>query len=52
MTAEATESPHGQASAQINALNASRAVATRFDGRAYIFDGTVTVAAIRRWLRS
>ncbi|MCT2591502.1 IS5 family transposase [Streptomyces sp. N2-109] len=36
----------------INALKGFRAVATRFDKRAYIFHGTVTVAAIRPWLRS
>ncbi len=36
----------------INALKNSRAVATRYDKRAYIFHGTVTVAAIRLWLRS
>ncbi|MFG3720606.1 IS5 family transposase [Streptomyces massasporeus] len=35
----------------INALRNSRAVATRYDTRAYIFHGTVTVAAIRLWLR-
>ncbi|MFH9749283.1 hypothetical protein ACH4MN_33245 [Streptomyces anulatus] len=52
MTAEAAESPHGQASAQINALTASHAVATRFDKRAYVFHGAVTVAAIRLCLRS
>ncbi|MEV5942340.1 transposase, partial [Streptomyces sp. NPDC051994] len=36
----------------INALKNFRAVATRFDKRAYIFHGTVTVAAIRLWLGS
>ncbi|UQA97494.1 IS5 family transposase [Streptomyces halobius] len=36
----------------INALKNSRAVATRFDKRAYVFHGTVTVAAIRLWLRT
>ncbi len=36
----------------INALKGFRAVATRFDKRAYTFHGTVTVAAIRLWLRS
>ncbi|MYT71827.1 MULTISPECIES: IS5 family transposase [unclassified Streptomyces] len=35
----------------INALKNSRAVATRFDKRAYFFHGTVTVASIRLWLR-
>ncbi|MFJ3950801.1 IS5 family transposase [Streptomyces libani] len=37
----------------INALKGFRAVATRFDKRAYVFHGTVTVlAALRLWLRS
>ncbi len=36
----------------INALKGFRAVATRFDKRAYIFHGTVTVAALRLWLRA
>lgn len=31
----------------VNALKSSRAVATRFDKRAYVFHGTVTVASIR-----
>lgn len=35
----------------ISALKNSRAVATRFDKRAYVFHGTVAVAAIRLWLR-
>ncbi|MER6324777.1 IS5 family transposase [Streptomyces coelicoflavus] len=35
----------------INALKHFRAVATRFDKRAYVFQGTVTVVAIRLWLR-
>ncbi|WP_430378862.1 IS5 family transposase [Streptomyces sp. B1-3] len=35
----------------INALKSSRAVATRFDKRAYVFHGTVTVASIRLWLK-
>ena len=34
----------------INALKNFRAVATRFDKRAYVFHGTVTVASIRLWL--
>ncbi len=34
----------------INALKNSRAVATRFDKRGYIFRGTATVASIRLWL--
>lgn len=36
----------------INALKNFRAVATRFDKRAYVFHGTVTVVLIRLWLRS
>ncbi len=36
----------------ILALKNSRAVATRFDKRAYVFHGTVTLASIRLWLRS
>lgn len=35
----------------INRLKNFRAVATGFDKRAYVFHGTVTVAAIRLWLR-
>ncbi|WP_326759183.1 IS5 family transposase [Streptomyces phaeochromogenes] len=35
----------------INRLKNFRAVATRFDKRAYVFHGTVAVAAIRLWLR-
>jgi transposase len=35
----------------INRLKGFRAVATRYDKRAYVFHGTVTVAAIRLWLR-
>jgi transposase len=35
----------------ILALKNSRAVATRFDERAYVFHGTVTLASIRPWLR-
>ncbi|MFE7393929.1 IS5 family transposase [Streptomyces sp. NPDC057582] len=35
----------------INRLKNSRAVATRYDKRAYIFHGTVTAAAIRLWVR-
>ncbi|GHE00773.1 hypothetical protein GCM10010339_17470 [Streptomyces alanosinicus] len=36
----------------INRLKIYRAVATRFDKRAYVFHGTVTAAAVRLWLRS
>lgn len=36
----------------ILALKGFRAVATRYEKRAYIFHGTVTLAAIRLWLRS
>ncbi|GGU61489.1 hypothetical protein GCM10010274_58000 [Streptomyces lavendofoliae] len=35
----------------INRLKNSRAVATRYDKRAYVFHGTVATAAIRLWLR-
>lgn len=35
----------------INLLKQNRAVATRYDKRAVIFDGTVQVASIRIWLR-
>ncbi len=35
----------------INRLKNSRAVATRYDKRAYVVHGTVTTAAIRLWLR-
>jgi transposase len=35
----------------INRLKNFRAVATRYDKRAYVFHGTVTVTAIRLWLR-
>jgi transposase len=35
----------------VNALKESRAVATRYDKRAYVFHGTITLAAIRLWLR-
>lgn len=35
----------------INRLKHSRAVATRYDKRAYAFHGTITNASIRLWLR-
>jgi hypothetical protein len=35
----------------INVLKNFRAVATRFDKRAYVFHGTVTLSSIRLWLR-
>lgn len=41
-----------EAERTINQLKGFRAVATRFDKRAYVFHGTVTVAAVRLWLRS
>ncbi|MFF0869101.1 IS5/IS1182 family transposase, partial [Nonomuraea sp. NPDC003560] len=36
----------------INRLKNFRAVATRYDKRAYIFLGTVTLAALVIWLRT
>ncbi|SEB30138.1 hypothetical protein SAMN04490356_0157 [Streptomyces melanosporofaciens] len=36
----------------INRLKQSRAVATRYDKRGYVFLGTVTTAALLIWLRS
>ncbi|GAA4918967.1 hypothetical protein GCM10023237_44340 [Streptomyces coeruleoprunus] len=36
----------------INALKNFRAGPTRYDKRAYVFHGTVTVTAIRLWLRT
>ncbi|MEU9709561.1 IS5 family transposase [Streptomyces sp. NPDC059164] len=35
----------------INRLKNSRAVATRYDKRAYVVHGTITAAAVRLWLR-
>jgi transposase len=35
----------------INRLKNSRAIAPRYDKRAYVFHRTVTAAAIRLWLR-
>lgn len=35
----------------INLLEQNRAVATRYDKRAAIFDGTVQVSSIRIWLQ-
>ncbi len=35
----------------INALESFRAIATRYDKRAYVFHGTAVLAAIRLWLR-
>jgi transposase len=35
----------------VNKLRATRAVATRYDKRDYIYRGTIDVAAIRIWLR-
>ncbi|MFJ9419738.1 IS5 family transposase [Streptomyces sp. NPDC101227] len=35
----------------LNALKGLRAVATRYDKRAYVFHGTITLAAIRLWVR-
>ncbi len=41
-----------RSSAPFHRLKTFRAVATRYDKRAYVFHRTVTVAAIRRWLRA
>ena len=35
----------------VNKLRGTRAVATRYDKRDYMYRGTLTVAAIRIWLR-
>ncbi|MFF7475242.1 IS5 family transposase [Streptomyces sp. NPDC008092] len=35
----------------INRLKNARAIATRYDKRAYVFHGTVSVAAVRPWLQ-
>ncbi|WP_328773922.1 transposase [Streptomyces sp. NBC_00286] len=36
----------------INRLKSFRAVATRYDKRAYVFHGTLTVATISLWIRA
>ena len=36
---------------KVNKLRATRAVATRYDKRDYMYRGTITLAAIRIWLR-
>jgi transposase len=36
----------------INRLKQFRAVATRFDKRAYTFTGTITIAVLLTWLRT
>ncbi|MYW98729.1 MULTISPECIES: hypothetical protein [unclassified Streptomyces] len=41
-----------EAELTIDRLKQSRAVATRYDKRAYVFHGIVTVASINLWLRS
>ncbi|MEV0599903.1 IS5 family transposase [Streptomyces sp. NPDC050315] len=40
-----------EAERTVNVLKGFRAVATRYDKRAYVFQGTVALAAIRLWLR-
>jgi transposase len=35
----------------INRIKHFRAVATRYDKRAYVFHGTVTAASIRLWIK-
>jgi hypothetical protein len=42
----------GTKSRTVGALKNFRAVATRYEKRAYMYHGTVTVAAIRLWIRS
>lgn len=44
--------PRNEVERTINALKRFRDVATRFGKRAYVFQGTVTVVAIRLWLRA
>ncbi|GGP81778.1 hypothetical protein GCM10010278_70500 [Streptomyces melanogenes] len=44
-------SPRNEVERTVNALKGFRSVATRYDKRAYVFHGTVTLAAIRLWLR-
>ncbi len=44
--------PQERGERTINALKGFRAVTSRFYERAYVFHGTVTVTAIRLWLRS
>ncbi len=36
----------------VNRLKQSRAVATRYDKRGYVFLGTATAAALVMWLRT
>lgn len=48
---DALQTPQ-QVERAINLLNDFRALATRHDKRAYVFHGTVTLAAIRLWLRA
>ncbi|MET8312429.1 IS5 family transposase [Micromonospora sp. NPDC005173] len=43
---------HNEVERTINQLKHFRAVATRFDKRAYIFHGTVTAASIRLWIKT
>ncbi|MEU1820251.1 IS5 family transposase [Streptomyces roseifaciens] len=48
---QATYKRRNEVERTIHALKGFRAVASRFDQRAYVFHGTVTVAAMRLWLR-
>jgi len=43
--------PRSEVERTIDRLKNFRAVATRYDKRAHVFHGTVTVAAIWLWLR-
>lgn len=48
-TARRTRTSANEVDCCFNALKGSRAVGTRYDVRAYVFRGTVTLAAIRLW---
>lgn len=49
---EARHARRSEVECLIRKSKINRAVATRFEKRAYVFHGTVTVAAIRLWLRA
>ena len=48
-TRSATGNAHRERA--VNKLRGTRAVATSYDKRDYMYRGTITVAAIRIWLR-